>query len=131
MRGVRKRKRSGELSPEVLHAFAWDFLLAGQGYKYPMPERRRLWKAHREAILTHCIEFNRRRCKASGRRPSLFWEDLKRQGRKRRRLGYVEEVSVGDDGKPETYRTAVYESDREFLKRLGLLRGWEKTPGGN
>lgn len=109
------RRRSGpELSTETLQAFAWNFLLAGQRQKYAEPERRLLWKAHRAEILAYQVEHNRRR-NLAGYRCSLFWEEVKRAGHKRRPIGRAK------DG------AKMFETDWLFLRRLGLLVGWEKT----
>lgn len=83
------------------------------------------WRKHRREIL---IEDDRQR-QALGkpfRRPSIYLDEIERE-HPRRQVG-VETwwgpwTASGAPTEPET--DAVYEDDRDYLKRLGLLAGWE------
>jgi hypothetical protein len=82
------------------------------------------WRKHREAILDFYIEKNRIRGGDPGRRPQVFWDELKEKRRKTGVDTWIGPVRI--DGGDRTIRQSRYETDYQVLKRLGLLRGWEK-----
>jgi hypothetical protein len=88
-------------------------------------EIRDFWKKHRAEILR---EDDRQR-QALGkpfRRPSIYMDEIERE-HPRRQVGtetwWGPWTAAGAPTEPET--DAVYEDDRDYLKRLGLLAGWE------
>lgn len=63
----------------------------------------------------------------AGTRPDFFWADLERAGHTRQQTG----TSTYPDTWPrKAWLTApVFESDWQFLARLGLLEPWEREAG--
>jgi hypothetical protein len=80
------------------------------------------WRAHRDAIMSRFLSDLCRKGPAwAGDRPDFFWREIKE---KRRKTGIREYFNTWFDR--EKHYADVYESDVEFLARLGLLENWEK-----
>jgi hypothetical protein len=82
-------------------------------------ELQAFWNKHRQAIMDRYLADMRRRGWA-GHRPDHFWSDLKEP---RLKTGTREYYKTWPDR--EKYIADVFETDYEFLKRLGLLEPWE------
>jgi hypothetical protein len=88
-------------------------------------ELRKAWKKYRAAILARDMAANKARGRA-GRRPEAYFEELEAK-HPRKKIG--SEKWLGPQKGPEPrkwHNDPVYESDSQFLDRLGLLEPWEK-----
>jgi hypothetical protein len=84
-------------------------------------ELESFWKAHRQGIMGRFMEDLRRKGLGwEGNRPSCYWREIKE---KRRKTGTREYFRPYPDR--EKHAAGVYETDYEFLSRLGLLEAWE------
>ncbi len=116
------------LTEAALSYFWWEGTIPNNAWAKGKTEAEILsfWKIHRRAILDWYIEKNRLRKGEPGKRPEFFWEELKATRKKIGKLGYFKPwTSTGPDLKE--YFEIIYEEDYDFLKRLNLLEGWEKT----
>lgn len=123
-----RRTESG-VPKAALSYFWWDGTLRTQWSEGKTEEQiLQFWQTHREQLLDAYIERNRERGGEPGLRPHWYWDELERQGHKRRRTGTCSWVGpVRPDGGDRTVREARYETDIQFLKRLGLpLADWEQ-----
>lgn len=127
-----KRRRGGleGVTDAVISYFWWEGTLhAGPGYAWGLSHTSReileFYNHHKDEILAAYIERNRERRGEPGKRPFLFWLEIDEPRRVIGKMPYFK--PCGKDGPDMTqYFQDVFESDFDFLKRLGLLLGWEK-----
>lgn len=118
---LRERRGTG-LTQEWLTYFWWNGSINNKFAQSRTPKDvAAMWHGHREEILAYYLKKSLEGKAEPGRRPDLFWDELREQGHRRQKVGTVTYQYVGG---PVTDTTC--ESDYEFLKRLGLLRGYEK-----
>ena len=124
------RTRTGAndgLSEAALSYFWWSGTISNQwADDRTEAEILSFWKQHRREILDWYIEKNRLQNGEPGKRPPQFWDEIDEPRRKVGKLAYFKPWTK--DGPDLTeYFEDVFESDYDFLKRLDLLQGWEKT----
>jgi len=131
MRAIRTRVGPGYMLTDIaLRYFWWEGTITNEWAKGKSEsEIKAFWKKHRQAILDWFIERNRQRNGEPGRRPSFFWDEIKAKRRKTRKSEGYFKPWTKDGPDLKEYRDPVYETDYQFLKRLGLLEGWEKERG--
>jgi len=114
-----------------LSFFWWGGTLGvGQGYEWRKgkteAEVLEFWNKHREGILKWFIEKCRLRKMDPGRRPNQFWDELEPET-PRRKIGTEKWMGpVRSDGGSREITEDKFESDAQYLDRLGLLEPWEK-----
>ena len=128
-RSKRTRDRAGAagLTENALIWFWWAGTIGGWGEDKSEEEIQAFWQKHKKEIISWYIERNRQRKGEPGKRPSFFWDELEPEN-PRKKTGILKWWGPwGKDGPPkEPEVDDVFESDAEFLDRLGLLTGWEK-----
>ena len=73
------------------------------------------------------VQKNKARKGKPGDRPAVFWKELEAAGHTRRKIGTTKwKGPVRPDDGDRMIVEDKLESDYQFLKRLNLLRGWEK-----
>jgi hypothetical protein len=84
------------------------------------------WREHRRAIMSRYLEDIRIKGPGwAGKRPSFYLDELEAKER-RRKTGTHEWIGQArSDGVNRTIIDDVFETDLQYLKRLGLLEPWE------
>lgn len=125
-RTTRKRGRGGAgLSESAKSYFWWNGLIYNEWVKEKSEaEVLKFWQKNRKEILEWFIERNRQNKGEPGKRPEMFWQEITEE---RRKTGTEKWIGpVRSDGGSREITEDVYESDAQYLDRLGLLTGWEK-----
>jgi hypothetical protein len=83
------------------------------------------WNQHRDAIMTRYLDEMEQRKDFSGKRPSFYFYEMEKK-KPRRKTGTHKWIGpVRSDGGDRTIIDDVFETDFQYLKRLGLLEPWE------
>ncbi len=128
-RSVKKRKPVHGSAEIYQAAFYFRFgylIVCGKSFLADMTKRDRLayWRKNKTAIMA-ADDRQRQAANKPFQRPYPFMDEIERE-HPRRRIGT--ETWVGPcrpDGGDRTETDAVYETDRDYLYRLGLLSDWE------
>lgn len=126
-RRTRGRIGSDGLSHDAYIFFKWNGTLSnGFGDVKTEKEILEFWKEHRDVILSRYMEeMKLTGPDGAGRRPSFYFDELELK-KPRRKTG--KEKWIGPcrkDGGDQTIIDDVFETDFQYLKRLGLLEPWE------
>jgi hypothetical protein len=82
------------------------------------------WKAHHKEIMATYLEQNRERNRPF-QRPRQYWGELAQKS-PRLKIGTHEWWGAKYSPEPPQLNISdIYESNYEYLKRLGLLEAWE------
>lgn len=125
----RTRRTRGRVGADGLTEGAYYFFSSGPFFEgedwvkeKSEEEIESFWKAHRREIMDRFMADIRRKGKSwEGDRPEFFWREIKEP---RLKTGTREYYKPWPDR--EKHIEDVYETDVEFLARLGLLEAWEK-----
>lgn len=83
------------------------------------------WRKHRKIIIAAYLEQNREKNRPF-QRPDIFFGELEEK-HPRRKTGTIKWIGpVRSDGGDRTRIDDIFETDYQYLKRLGLLEPWEK-----
>lgn len=124
------RRTFSGVSEEVLSFFWWGGTISNEWAKgKTFEEEWAFWQEHRGEILNWYIAKVRRLGWDPGRRPSFFWYELEPQHKRRRRGWHTWIGPMRADGGDRIIKEPKFESNYQYLKRLGLLEGWEIESG--
>ncbi len=90
------------------------------------PEILAFWQANKEALMARYLaDLKRKGPPWAGRRPSFFFDELESM-HPRRKVGVTRWIGpIRLDGGDRECSEPKYESDLQYLARLGLLEEWE------
>jgi hypothetical protein len=126
-RRTRGRIGADGLSEHAYIFFKWSGTLSnGFADGKTKDEILAFWREHREAILSrYLVDMRQKGPGWAGKRPLFYFFELEMK-KPRRKTGTKQWIGpVRSDGKDRTIIDDVFETDFQYLKRLGLLEPWE------
>ena len=123
---MNKKNGNPELPESALSYFWRGGTLSGNLWAKDRSESeiRAFYKQHKHEIIDFFIKRTKERGFEPGRRPELFWAEIREKRKRTHKEWYVNPWGPKGPDLKERYEY-VLETDFEFLKRLNLLQGSE------